>query len=131
MKNGQGFVLVYSITAQSTFNDLQDLREALETQGQERARHTEGHRVGRAEAEGALRLHRLEPGHPGEEVTEIIGDTETRPHQPSTEDGIGIHTGTHLLMAGTRRRLRKRETSGRPIQCISFPNCLRQWQQRM
>ena len=23
MKNGQGFVLVYSITAQSTFNDLQ------------------------------------------------------------------------------------------------------------
>merc|ERR1711910_97282 len=25
MKNGQGFVLVYSITAQSTFNDLQDL----------------------------------------------------------------------------------------------------------
>ena len=27
MKNGQGFVLAYSITAQSTFNDLQDLRE--------------------------------------------------------------------------------------------------------
>ncbi|KAL4684213.1 hypothetical protein H8959_021907 [Pygathrix nigripes] len=27
MKNGQGFALVYSITAQSTFNDLQDLRE--------------------------------------------------------------------------------------------------------
>ncbi|XP_067933548.1 ras-related protein Rap-1-like [Watersipora subatra] len=26
MKNGQGFILVYSITAQSTFNDLQDLR---------------------------------------------------------------------------------------------------------
>lgn len=26
MKNGQGFVLVYSITAQSTFNDLQDLK---------------------------------------------------------------------------------------------------------
>lgn len=26
MKNGQGFLLVYSITAQSTFNDLQDLR---------------------------------------------------------------------------------------------------------
>ncbi|KAL4822860.1 hypothetical protein H8958_013435 [Nasalis larvatus] len=25
MKNGQGFALVYSITAQSTFNDLQDL----------------------------------------------------------------------------------------------------------
>ena len=25
MKNGQGFVLVYSITAQSTFNDLMDL----------------------------------------------------------------------------------------------------------
>ncbi|QQP42270.1 Uncharacterized protein FKW44_016881 [Caligus rogercresseyi] len=29
MKNGQGFVLVYSITAQSTFNDLQDLREQI------------------------------------------------------------------------------------------------------
>src|SRR5699024_3933059 len=29
MKNGQGFVLVYSITAQSTFNDLQDLREQM------------------------------------------------------------------------------------------------------
>ena len=27
--NGQGFVLVYSITAQSTFNDLQDLREQI------------------------------------------------------------------------------------------------------
>ena len=26
MKNGQGFILVYSITAQSTFNDIQDLR---------------------------------------------------------------------------------------------------------
>ena len=26
MKNGQGFVLVYSILAQSTFNDLPDLR---------------------------------------------------------------------------------------------------------
>jgi hypothetical protein len=25
----QGFVLVYSITAQSTFNDLQDLREQI------------------------------------------------------------------------------------------------------
>jgi len=29
MKNGQGFVLVYSITAQSTFSDLQDLREQI------------------------------------------------------------------------------------------------------
>lgn len=29
MKTGQGFVLVYSITAQSTFNDLQDLREQI------------------------------------------------------------------------------------------------------
>ena len=29
MKNGQGFVLVYSITAQSTFNDLQDLRDQI------------------------------------------------------------------------------------------------------
>ena len=29
LKNGQGFVLVYSITAQSTFNDLQDLREQI------------------------------------------------------------------------------------------------------
>ena len=29
MKNGQGFVLAYSITAQSTFNDLADLREQI------------------------------------------------------------------------------------------------------
>lgn len=29
MKNGQGFLLVFSITAQSTFNDLQDLREQI------------------------------------------------------------------------------------------------------
>lgn len=29
MKNGQGFALVYSITAQSTFNDLQDPREHI------------------------------------------------------------------------------------------------------
>ena len=29
MKNGQGFVLVYSITSQSTFNDLADLREQI------------------------------------------------------------------------------------------------------
>eukprot|EP01134_Creolimax_fragrantissima_P001194 CFRG1194T1 len=29
MKNGQGFVLVYSITAQSTFNDLEDLRDQI------------------------------------------------------------------------------------------------------
>ncbi|XP_007174990.1 ras-related protein Rap-1b-like isoform X1 [Balaenoptera acutorostrata] len=29
MKNGQGFALVYPITAQSTFNDLQDLREQI------------------------------------------------------------------------------------------------------
>merc|ERR1711953_1565035 len=29
MKNGQGFVLVYSITAQSTFNDIQDLRQQM------------------------------------------------------------------------------------------------------
>ncbi|KAK7490577.1 hypothetical protein BaRGS_00018180 [Batillaria attramentaria] len=29
MKNGQGFLLVYSITAQSTFNDLSELREQI------------------------------------------------------------------------------------------------------
>ena len=29
MKNGQGFVLVYSITSQATFNDLGDLREQI------------------------------------------------------------------------------------------------------
>eukprot|EP00053_Salpingoeca_punica_P020435 m.211573 g.211573 ORF g.211573 m.211573 type:complete len:187 (+) comp18557_c0_seq1:134-694(+) len=29
MRNGQGFVLCYSITSQSTFNDLQDLREQI------------------------------------------------------------------------------------------------------
>jgi hypothetical protein len=29
MKNGQGFVLVYSITAQSTYNDLVDLRDTI------------------------------------------------------------------------------------------------------
>ena len=29
MKNGQGFVLVYSITAQSTYNDLHDLKEQI------------------------------------------------------------------------------------------------------
>ncbi|CEF71562.1 Ras-like protein 3 [Strongyloides ratti] len=29
MKNGHGFLLVYSITAQSTFNDLVDLREQI------------------------------------------------------------------------------------------------------
>jgi len=29
MKNGQGFVLVYSIIAQSTFNDLSDMREQI------------------------------------------------------------------------------------------------------
>lgn len=29
MKNGQGFLLVYSITAQATFNDLQELREQI------------------------------------------------------------------------------------------------------
>jgi len=29
MKNGQGFALVYSITAQSTFNDLMDLRDQI------------------------------------------------------------------------------------------------------
>ena len=29
MKNGQGFVLVFSITSQSTFNDLTDLREQI------------------------------------------------------------------------------------------------------
>lgn len=29
MKNGQGFILVYSITAQSTYNDLTDLREQI------------------------------------------------------------------------------------------------------
>ena len=29
MKNGQGFVLVYSITSQGTFNDLADLRDQI------------------------------------------------------------------------------------------------------
>ncbi|XP_007471456.1 PREDICTED: ras-related protein Rap-1b-like isoform X1 [Lipotes vexillifer] len=29
VKNGQGFALAYSITAQSVFNDLQDLREQI------------------------------------------------------------------------------------------------------
>lgn len=29
MKNGQGFVLVYSITSQSSFNDLEDLRDQI------------------------------------------------------------------------------------------------------
>jgi GTPase SAR1 family protein len=29
MKNGHGFALVYSNPAQSTFNDLQDLREQI------------------------------------------------------------------------------------------------------
>ncbi|CAL8114737.1 unnamed protein product [Orchesella dallaii] len=29
MKNGQGFVLVYSIAAQSTFNDLEDVRDQI------------------------------------------------------------------------------------------------------
>lgn len=29
MKNGQGFVLVYSITAQGTFHDLKDLRDQI------------------------------------------------------------------------------------------------------
>eukprot|EP01115_Flamella_aegyptia_P011895 TRINITY_DN5727_c0_g1_i2.p1 TRINITY_DN5727_c0_g1~~TRINITY_DN5727_c0_g1_i2.p1 ORF type:complete len:134 (-),score=39.52 TRINITY_DN5727_c0_g1_i2:77-478(-) len=29
MKNGQGFVLVYSIIAQSTFNDLPDIKEQI------------------------------------------------------------------------------------------------------
>src|SRR5215471_9648490 len=29
MKNGQGFLLVYSIIAQSTFNDLPDMREQI------------------------------------------------------------------------------------------------------
>ncbi len=29
MKNGQGFILVYSITSQATFNDLVELREQI------------------------------------------------------------------------------------------------------
>ena len=29
MKNGAGFLLVYSITSQSTFSDLQDIRELI------------------------------------------------------------------------------------------------------
>ena len=44
MKNGQGFALVYSITAQSTFNDLQDLREQiLRVKDTEDVRHTRTH----------------------------------------------------------------------------------------
>jgi GTPase SAR1 family protein len=29
MKNGQGFVLVYSITSQATFNDLMDIKDQI------------------------------------------------------------------------------------------------------
>lgn len=29
MKNGQGFILVYSITSQATFNDLLELKEQI------------------------------------------------------------------------------------------------------
>lgn len=29
MKNGQGFILVYSITSQASFNDLNDLRDQI------------------------------------------------------------------------------------------------------
>lgn len=29
MKNGQGFILVYSITSQSTFNDLVDVKDQI------------------------------------------------------------------------------------------------------
>ena len=29
MKNGQGFILEYSITAQSTFNDLTDIKDQI------------------------------------------------------------------------------------------------------
>lgn len=29
MKNGQGFLLVYSITSQSSYNDIMDLREQI------------------------------------------------------------------------------------------------------
>lgn len=29
MKNGQGFVLVYSITAQSSFHEIQDIRDQI------------------------------------------------------------------------------------------------------
>ena len=29
MKNGQGFVLVYSITSQGSFNDVTDIREQV------------------------------------------------------------------------------------------------------
>ena len=44
MKNGQGFALVYSITAQSTFNDLQDLREQiLRVKDTEDVRHAHAH----------------------------------------------------------------------------------------
>ena len=92
-----------------------DLLEAPETRGQERARPTEGPRVGRAGqtgAEGARPRHLPELGHRGEEVTRIIGGTETRPHLPTTEDGTGTHTGTRLLMAGTERKRRGPEISG-------------------
>jgi GTPase SAR1 family protein len=29
MKNGQGFILVYSITSQATFNDLLELKDQI------------------------------------------------------------------------------------------------------
>ncbi len=29
MKNGQGFILVYSITSQATFNDLMDIKDQI------------------------------------------------------------------------------------------------------
>jgi len=29
MKNGQGFILVFSITSQATFNDLMELRDQI------------------------------------------------------------------------------------------------------
>lgn len=51
MKNGQGFALVYSITAQSTFNDLQDLREQIQ-----RVKDTEDVSVGASEHSIGVRI---------------------------------------------------------------------------
>lgn len=63
MKNGQGFALVYSITAQSTFNDLQDLREQIL-----RVKDTEDVSVGPSEHSAGVRIGSEFLGFPMEAV---------------------------------------------------------------